>query len=87
MKRREHLSLKTRQAGLDLATWAPGDGATRYRFYDPAQESTGGYFSVDRPLYTALGMKEAFTWIAGYWSAMARAGLLVEIDVETDGEG
>lgn len=47
--------------GLYVATWSPGDGVTRYRFF----EKPSDYHSGDS-IYTALGRKEALTFITGY---------------------
>jgi hypothetical protein len=50
------------QAGVKVDSYSPGDGVTRYRFFttEPAE-----YFG-GRGIYTALGAKEAMTFIAGF---------------------
>jgi hypothetical protein len=56
-----------RSLGLYVATWAPGDGVTRYRFFtQPLRYDQGD------GLYTALGLKEAWCFVRGY-AAKARA--------------
>ncbi|MGI0149762.1 MAG: hypothetical protein ACREDF_09570 [Thermoplasmata archaeon] len=50
-----------RSIGLYLATWAPGDGMKRYRFFTkPSSYDEGG------GIYTALGLKEAWCFVRGY---------------------
>ena len=52
-------------AGLLVATWSPGDGTTRYRFFDkPGQGQT--YFGPASGIHTALGLKDAWTFLYGY---------------------
>lgn len=48
------------RVGLYVATWAPGDGATRYRFFAEPTDYHGG-----DGLYTALGRKEAYVFLRG----------------------
>lgn len=50
--------------GFGVADYSPGDGITRYRFFD---REPFGYFS-GRGIYTALGLKEANVFIAGLWA-------------------
>ena len=47
--------------GLHIATWAPGDGVTRYRFFTKPTD----YHAGDG-IYTALGLKEAWCFVRGY---------------------
>lgn len=50
-------------AGLFVRTYSPGDGVTRYRFFtDPHND----YFGPANGIYTALGIKEAETFVRGY---------------------
>lgn len=52
-------------AGLSVATWAPGDGVTRYRFF----KSTGSPYAdyhQGNALYTANGRKDAMAFIRAY---------------------
>jgi hypothetical protein len=65
VKKRETRLVKLIQAAQDANLWidtySPGDGATRYRFFDrPGQD----YFS-GRAVYTALGYKDAVSFLAG----------------------
>ena len=62
MKTKSDLIERAQSLNLSVATWSPGDGMTRYRFF---QDEDAEYFA-DEPLYTALGLKEAFTWLSGY---------------------
>ena len=57
------LRYETEQLGLFVAEWSPGDGVTRYRFFDRQGNS---YFGPDNGIYTALGLKEANTWLTGF---------------------
>ena len=55
------LERKAREAGLYVDSYSPGDGVTRYRFFGkPMDYFAGG------GLFTALGKKEAETWLEGY---------------------
>ena len=60
-------SLKREAARLNLyvGTYSPGDGLTRYRFFRSRGGKPISYFSQDG-VYTALGIKEAETWLSGY---------------------
>lgn len=53
---------QAREVGLYVATWSPGDGMTRYRFFAKPSD----YFGPENGIYTALGAKEAGTFIEGY---------------------
>ena len=48
-------------AGFGVDDYSPGDGVTRYRFFD---REPFDYFG-GRGIYTALGLKEANTFAAG----------------------
>ena len=50
--------------GFGVDTYGPGDGVTRYRFFD---REPFGYFA-GRGIYTALGISEAETFAAGLWA-------------------
>ena len=52
-----------REAGLYVATYSPGDGVTRYRFFKGKKPKS--YFEATG-LYTALGISEAEAWLEGY---------------------
>jgi hypothetical protein len=49
--------------GIHVATYSPGDGVTRYRFFHVKTDFAGGF-----GIYTALGRKEAMAWLRGYQS-------------------
>lgn len=62
---------------VQVDTWSPGDGQTRYRMINPEHESaSGGYFGASgyAILGTLLGAGEAYTWLQGYRAAMLRVG-------------
>jgi hypothetical protein len=56
--------------GLNLYTYSPGDGVTRYRFAEQFSGQTC-YFSGNG-LVTLLGRKEARLWLLGYADAIDR---------------
>ena len=68
MSRITELKNTALQFGVYVDTWSPGDGVTRYRF----SRDGHGYFAC-KPLYTALGLKEAELYIRaygqGFWGA------------------
>jgi len=55
------------EANCFVKTYSPGDGVTRYRFFDLGHTNPKGqsYFGPDNGIYTALGMKEAWTFVYG----------------------
>lgn len=60
MRRAEHL-------GLNVSTWSPGDGATRYRF----SRLDWDYFALGgNNSFTALGVKEADAMLDAYFYAL-----------------
>lgn len=61
--RRARLERIAESRGLRVATWSPGDGTTRYRFFK--SKRLVSYFEHDG-LFTALGILEAEAWLAGY---------------------
>jgi hypothetical protein len=68
MTRLQELELEARRAGLLVRTYSPGDGVTRYRFFRIADVPEGerqGYFGPANGCYTALGLKEAYTFVSG----------------------
>ena len=69
MERITVVDLRRIVSDLDVSydTWSPGDGRTRYRFCARAGRSTD-YFGCE-PLFTAFGVKEAYTWAQGYRAA------------------
>lgn len=56
-----------RAVGLYVATWSPGDGVTRYRFFTKTTpgSSYADYHQGDG-IYTALGRKDAMAFISAY---------------------
>ena len=66
MEQIESITKITKQCGLFFDTYSPGDGVSRYRFF---REETD-YFA-GRGIYTALGKKEALTFLAGYFEGKA----------------
>jgi len=58
---RKELIEKAKHFGLYIATWSPGDGKTRYRFFT----ENISYFQGDG-IYTALGVKEAVVFFEGF---------------------
>ena len=52
-------------AGLIVRTWSPGDGVTRYRFFSKPEADGQSYFGPANGVYTALGLKEAWAFVAG----------------------
>lgn len=61
--RLQELQDYARSAGLHVATWSPGDGTTRYRFFDKPGNT---YFGPANGIYTALGLKDAWNYLYGY---------------------
>ena len=61
----DRLRREAAKQGLYVGTYSPGDGITRYRFFKSPHGRPVSYFSQDG-LYTALGLKQAEAWLAGY---------------------
>jgi len=55
------LEEKAKAAGLYVDSYSPGDGYTRYRFFNKPMD----YFAGSG-LFAALGTKDAETWLEGY---------------------
>jgi hypothetical protein len=53
------------ERGLSVHTWAPGDGVTRYRFFELPEDPHQMYFGPATGIFTALGLKEAYTFLHG----------------------
>ena len=58
-----------RAVGVEVATWSPGDGITRYRFFTLASrrhpnDRCLSYFEADGD-FTALGWREAVAYARG----------------------
>lgn len=56
--------------GVYVATWSPGDGATRYRFFREGTRTREGEWVADYnqgdDIFTALGRGEALVWLRGF---------------------
>lgn len=63
--RLEELQEAAHVRGYFVRTWSPGDGVTRYRFFDGKRDKEEGqsYFGPANGVYTALGLKEAYTFL------------------------
>ena len=59
----EQLSSMAARMGLYVASYSPGDGVTRYKFF---KKKGNSYFGPGNGIYTALGIKEAKTFLSGY---------------------
>lgn len=64
LSRKERLVARAEDAGLTFSTWSPGDGMTRYRFFDDTALNSD-YFGGE-PVQTCLGLREAEVWLRGY---------------------
>jgi len=60
-KTRNGLELEAKRFGLHIETYSHGDGFTRYRFFNSSQNYGSG-----SEMYTALGTKEAWTYLTGF---------------------
>jgi hypothetical protein len=58
--RLEELQRFATDANLSVRTWSPGDGVTRYRFFDKPGNS---YFGPDNDICTTLGLKAAWKFL------------------------
>ncbi len=63
MTRLEQLRSDAARVNLYVNTYSPGDGVTRYRF---TRDTADSYFGPGNGIYTALGLGEANTFLAGY---------------------
>lgn len=66
-----------RQVGLHVATWSPGDGMTRYRFFDRESDYDSG-----EGLVTVGGRKDALLWLRGYSSGKGSVMAMGKKDYE-----
>ena len=63
--KREEMEQYAESLGLTMRTWSPGDGTTRYRFFDkPGPGQT--YFGPASGMHTALGLKQAWDFLYSY---------------------
>lgn len=67
---RQLLKEEAADRGLLVRTWSPGDGITRYRFFDKrdlkrhkVSEREQTYSGPDNGVCTALGLKSAFKFL------------------------
>lgn len=65
LTRLQELEIHAKAAGLSVHTWSPGDGVTRYRFFDLPESEHQSYFGPASGRYTALGLKEAWAFVSG----------------------
>lgn len=68
--RLETLQRDAEKFGFYVATYSPGDGVTRYRFFSEPSD----YFGPASGLYTALGYKEATIWLNGAIAGASKEG-------------
>ena len=63
--RLEELQDYAKSVGLKVASYSPGDGVTRYRFFDkPGPGQT--YFGPASGIATELGLKNAWNFVYSY---------------------
>ncbi len=55
-----------RAAGLSVATWAPGDGVTRYRFFLAKRGEVHADYHQGDGIYTSLGRKDALNFVRAF---------------------
>jgi hypothetical protein len=71
--RLEELEEYAKGVGLLVKTYGPGDGVTRYRFFEkkkvPADQS---YFGPANGIHTALGLKKAWDFAYAYAAGAGR---------------
>lgn len=63
-KRQLQLKESAKSLGIRVHTYSPGDGVTRYRFFRYWSD-VDSYFSGPG-IYTALGIREAETFLDGF---------------------
>lgn len=56
MSRLQNLKTRMNKMNVQVSTWSPGDGITRFRFHADMDEN---YFGANQVMQTALGIKEA----------------------------
>jgi hypothetical protein len=69
MTTKKEVAENARLVGLEVMTYAPRDGMTRYRFF-PKDLNADGYFASSGELFTALGANDAMTFLAGYQAGL-----------------
>lgn len=68
-KTRKEIIDRAEHFGLHIETWAPGDGATRYRVFTEKRDYHAG-----GEIFTALGIKELDIFVMG-WIAHTRSAV------------
>lgn len=66
LSRKERLVARAEDAGLTFDTWSPGDGMTRYRFFDGTARDSDYFGGHGDEVQTCLGLREAEVWLRGY---------------------
>lgn len=69
LTRMERLQNDAKAAGLIVATYSPGDGVTRYRFFVASEQAHvrhADYFGGSRPVETVLGIAKAEQFVSDY---------------------
>jgi len=64
---KEHMNAVLKHCNLDVFTYSPGYGVTRYKF--ARKGLYGDYFVADVGAQ-AIGFSEAMTWLYGYQQAI-----------------
>ena len=67
--RLQELEEYARGVGLWVSAYSPGDGTTRYRFFDKAGNT---YFGPQSGIHTALGLKKAWDFAYAYAAGSRR---------------
>jgi len=62
-----HMNAVLKHCNLDVFTYSPGDGATRYKF---ARKGLYQDYFACEPRCQAIGFKEAMTWLYGYQQSL-----------------
>lgn len=65
LTRMEKLAREAAERGLVVRTWSPGDGVTRYRFFEAPHAPGQSYYGPANGIFTALGLKEAYAFLHG----------------------
>ena len=63
--RQDTLRKGAAKLNLYVGAYSPGDGMTRYRFFESRGGKPISYFQQEG-IYTALGIGQAETWLSGY---------------------
>jgi hypothetical protein len=67
----EYLNNLVTRSGLQLHTYSPGDGITRYRFFEIRDGERQDFFGPRNGIATVLGRKSAIAWIEAYLDGQA----------------